>query len=174
MQHSENTYIEPSAVINISARGDIANGNTPIVIKSNSNNGVNASMHAGLSPSLWGSPAAGSTMNGTTMLSSSQTTTSTGSTQITMNKTTNNVNITKNNIKKQYLSSSSTAGGTNAIVVKFKTVSRPSVDNGFICLQCSDMSNRTLSCICILPQVEYLNGVWMFKEYSIRYYSPCA
>lgn len=60
------------------------------------------------------------------------------------------------------------------IIVKFKTVSRPSVDNGFICLQCFDISNKTISCICILPKVEYLNGMWLFKEYSLRYYSPCA
>ena len=43
-----------------------------------------------------------------------------------------------------------------------------------ICLQCFDISNKTISCICILPKVEYLNGMWLFKEYSLRYYSPCA
>ena len=53
----ENTYIEPSTVINISASGDIIT-NTPNNRNSkDNNNNINASIHAGLSPSLWGSPA---------------------------------------------------------------------------------------------------------------------
>ena len=86
----ENTYIEPSTVINISASGDIIT-NTPNNRNSkDNNNNINASIHAGLSPSLWGSPATTTTTNN---IDNKTLSINGRNNSITMNKTTNSINV---------------------------------------------------------------------------------
>ena len=60
-----------------------------------------------------------------------------------------------------------------SLILKFISVPNPSIQSGYICLQCFDASNTNISCVCVLPRVEYLQGLWEFKEYSVRYFSPC-
>ena len=88
----ENTYVEPSAIIKLSPAGDVIShgdstpakpslankSQTPNIFQKNA---LTSSIHAGLSPSLWGSPAEGvpSTLSATT--------------QITMVKKNNNINV---------------------------------------------------------------------------------
>ena len=89
----ENTYIEPSTVINISASGDIIT-NTPNNRNSkDNNNNINASIHAGLSPSLWGSPATTTTTTTTNNIDNKTLSINGRNSSITMNKTTNSINV---------------------------------------------------------------------------------
>ena len=71
------------------------------------------------------------------------------------------------------LESGSSFIGTKSLIIKFSCLPNSSIKNGYICLQCCDASNTSISCLCLLPKVEYLQGLWEFKEYSVRYFAPC-
>ena len=42
--------------------------------------------------------------------------------------------------------------GTKSLIIKFSCLPNSSIKNGYICLQCCDASNTSISCLCFTPE----------------------